>query len=886
MWNSERTMDRESVLAAAADWMRRRGWRTKLAKKARYEQSLFEHSFIELDVLLELLPILSRSEHYGLSESEQQILAVAVVSHDVGKETGEWQAYVAGQGPWTPHVLPDLTSRAVKDICNALDVQVGPQVEEVIGHCAAFHHNKPGRSDGAIFQAILSGGTDRFLALAHIVMGLDHFCSAGSAQDAVRTLRDDPAFGCHLVVSAHRLTLRGVSSALLHRAALSAFEANHWHPLLYFPDATVYAADALVSPSRPDLSSIRAHLRGLIEKVLERSLAPFVVGTPTGDALPKPELVSFDRVTDYLRVASQKIAPTSFGRKKSDDKRKTVERYLRLIGFTGDVSDEQIELHASRISKAQPEIMVFRVFKGLLDKRKVNSITDTAAARAEELYNELFGDDAWKSLQSLSTLMPHKDMTLVIDRYWGIGGTQVSHPEVQSVGELPDDVRMECLIKLLSSIVQTVASECGIKAPLDFQVNAMTDSFLADLLEPEEVRDICAIVNEQLEHYAKSKPFAGKDSAKAVYLCPICNQHFGPAESKKSSADFVDKPESHTNRAVSHGAFSTIMICRACYCERMLLHILLGERPREIITILPHHNLGPRRGASLIHGIKTWIEKSQQVMRGDAGKVDEGFSLSFTEETGKHVLDSDILSISPQDLVSLFSYRYSADKQRDRRNKALSRLKQEFDNDLNAVITACGIAFGSWEEALNALVDDSVDIQEFKQIRREVFSAEETIQLVSETPNLIFVPLTRAIATSNESEATTGLRRLFVCLVLSLVFDASVATRRVDEPMVTIEHLGAAYVPSIPTLRSLIGEQWISLDKAIAWLRAIGAASQLVSVTGFPVRNALFQVLSCDPAEALARRIDMAGESRLSMHHLRFIRELPFFRGSREEALL
>ena len=84
-------MDRRDLLERATRWMAARGWRGKLAKSREYEQSLLEHSLIELDVLLELLPILASARHYGLSEKEQRILTVAVLAHDVGKETGAWQ---------------------------------------------------------------------------------------------------------------------------------------------------------------------------------------------------------------------------------------------------------------------------------------------------------------------------------------------------------------------------------------------------------------------------------------------------------------------------------------------------------------------------------------------------------------------------------------------------------------------------------------------------------------------------------------------------------------------------------------------------------------------------------------------------------------------------
>lgn len=112
-------------MTRAAAWMQVRGWKRKLAKRQEYEQSLFEHSLIELDVLLELLPILAAPRHYGLSEEEQRILAVAVIVHDVGKETDAWQAYIRNPRPErrVSHVIPELTRTVAPELSTALGFQ-------------------------------------------------------------------------------------------------------------------------------------------------------------------------------------------------------------------------------------------------------------------------------------------------------------------------------------------------------------------------------------------------------------------------------------------------------------------------------------------------------------------------------------------------------------------------------------------------------------------------------------------------------------------------------------------------------------------------------------------------------------------------------------------
>ncbi len=64
-----------------------RGGQRKLAKRRRREQSLFEHTLIEIDVRLQVLPILAEKRHHELSHAEQRTLLVAVFAHGAATET-------------------------------------------------------------------------------------------------------------------------------------------------------------------------------------------------------------------------------------------------------------------------------------------------------------------------------------------------------------------------------------------------------------------------------------------------------------------------------------------------------------------------------------------------------------------------------------------------------------------------------------------------------------------------------------------------------------------------------------------------------------------------------------------------------------------------------
>ena len=99
---------------------------------------------------------------------------------------------------------------------------------------------------------------------------------------------------------------------------------------------------------------------------------------------------------------------------------------------------------------------------------------------------------------------------------------------------------------------------------------------MGDMIVPSQDMNPATLAAEQREAYGLSKPYMGGVGRRPTYLCSICNAAF--SSGTKAPADLVDKPESHTNRAVSHGGFDRLVICDTCRYERILRQLLLNSR--------------------------------------------------------------------------------------------------------------------------------------------------------------------------------------------------------------------------------------------------------------------------------------------------------------------
>ena len=137
-----------------------------------------------------------------------------------------------------------------------------------------------------------------------------------------------------------------MSTAFVHRAAQRAFEALSWKPLLYFANGTIYGRDMNDTPTMPAPEEIVQRLSSDLSVSLGGDVGRLMVGSPTGNILPKPDLFSFAESRNYLRIAFREIGPQSFAKKPMKDKRTVVLAYWKLAARDGDADDAALEHEA------------------------------------------------------------------------------------------------------------------------------------------------------------------------------------------------------------------------------------------------------------------------------------------------------------------------------------------------------------------------------------------------------------------------------------------------------------------------------------------------------------------------------------------------------------
>lgn len=893
-------MDYDSFRYTAIEYMLERGWKEITAKSKRFEQSLFDHTLIEIDALITLLPLLRETFDPPLTEQEEQVLLISTLAHDVGKELDEWQKYIKGERGFLSDVNRELAEKVVPQLAELFGFS---GMEEMLS--GVLLHMRNERTDANVMERVLFGGhtNPRWKTLADLVDAVDNLCSAKGLFAARDYLESRNILSRHIHTTYHLVQLRGVSTTLLHLAAIEAFSEAGWKPLLHYSNGTLYVSSAVANLNKPISAEIGDRLGEAIEGVLPRNMAELIVGSPIATMIPKTDLFDYRDLRVCLHTAARRINRANFPKKPESVRLKVVGDYLKLknddhsIVLTTDILARQTE----RIGAAQPEMCIFKFFKAALaedllgktvlpeseqlyaafteggEMKKPAQVTPQSVARSE--YDKVFGSGAYDDLQRTSTLMPARDMALTVDRFWSLDGSPFGVDGVEKIEYLLDyNQREAILIDTLMDIAEKVyAAIPPANRPVRATSHEIAQKFMVDMIYPSSELNLTELVQIQLHAYADTKVNAR--TAKGQHLCPVCNHAFeGGTEAK---ADFIDKPDAHTNRALSHGRSGKIVICDACKFERFLQQLILGSQVTDMIVLFPRMNIGHGNGQILKRKINEIWDRALLRMSEANPEPDAHLSLGLIYYPARELANQDVFRLAPSEIVDLITYRSSKDTAKKHRRELEKSLKEMYEvNELTVDLLneMWETSFATKDEAIEALLQNKVTDDEARQAVKAAFRLTPQFHIACQTPNMIFAPLTNPISVGKESDTNAGIRELYITLTLGLVLDCSVAIMKSGEVLNFEGGEGVARVPPVPALRDLIGSEWVPIDAAKKWLDAIGAAALLANDTAFPERSNLYAILKSPTVGHILRRIEQqksdGKQMQATMRHIRWLQTL------------
>ena len=767
--------------------------------------------------------------------------------------------------------------------------------------------------------------------MADIVDAVDNLCSAKGLFAGLQCVAEKTCISNHLHTAYHLVQMRGVSTTLLHRAAIDAFTECGWSPLLHYSNGTIYVASSATQPLEPSVDEIQDQMAERLREAMPDKIAKLIVGNPTSSIMPKPNLFDYRDLETCLSVAASRITRKSFFNRPESKRVEVIGKYLLLLeclienepksAFTEsnkkwkmndrpDIDDETLALQMSRIATAQPEMCVFKFFKAVLadgllgkqvtpeaeeiyadfaeggGKKKVPKVTPQSVARTE--YDAVFGEGAYAELQSTANLMPARDMAFTVDRFWSLDGSQFGL-DVPTVEILLDDTkREEILIDTLVDIANKVYTAIPVEnRPARATPEDFARCFMPDLIHPSPKLNLDELIAQQMQAYGQTKANARKE--KGLHLCPICNQTFDGGT--KAKADFVGNPEGHTNRGVSHGGAGQIVICDACKYERFLQQLLLGSQVADILVLFPRMNIGHSSGEALRKkAIQIW-EKASIRMTGDNPNPDQHITLSLTNLIARNMSKNnyDVYRLTHNEIVELLTYESTEDTKKKHRKVLDKELKEYFSTDelsVEDLNEEWATNFQTVEDAVQALTEGRIQDDEARRIQAKAFNLIPQFHIACQTPHMILVPTTNLLDSKKsafqkkvgknwESDTNAGIRELYLTLILGLSLDCSVAVVKAGEVITFEDSEGVAKVPSAPALRDLVGADWVSIEAAEKWLDAIGAAALLANSTEYPERSNLYQILKSPTLGHVLRRIEQKSENgQAYMYHFHLLEQM------------
>jgi hypothetical protein len=831
--------DPVTLRAALATHLGSLGWGQLWAKEQGGVQTLLEHSLAVYDVLVACLPFIAEDSYPRLTADEALTVLLAGVAHDAGKADPAFQMYLRHNGLPVEHVDADTIRGIVDGAARAAGIDLGPRIDDVVSG-AVLHEKRMRLGRGELVEWARSHVSLRWRKLADAVNLADSVASSPDVISAEDFLQRSPALTGRALVTAYHVNVRGVSTTFLHDATLRCFEGKGWTPVVHFADGTVFVGRDLSLPSPEE---IEAALRERLEELLrqQRDVLPgLALGNPLYDFLPNPHYVLRDNLRDLFEAAARKVAARSEIKPDAEAKYRTQWREE-----CRDTPLTPKDLVA--IGEVGPEACTFKLLKQIVEK----VLDDAGRERVRSACDSWLGVGAYDDILRQSTYMAVHDYVLSVRRWHRLPAEGTAGSLL--IGDLDPQARVERLRERIVDIVAKAIQTSSSPLPSDKIIQEWERRCLADLTIETSAPTREQVVRT-LTGYAEMK--AGGKRANSPLQCCQCATLILAGDADAPS-DALGNLGTFSNRRLAFAPSGSPPVCKGCTVDLTIGQLSLGSRVEVVIALIPRRSIGPAGAREVVCQLRELRHDVDRQLSPQTADLSRYLSVSLPAELLR-------AAGSGASLSECMLRPVSAPKTRKKRIEALEEaLKERLGDtglrDLNAQYAVAFDSVASLAEAIyvgqvSGSVRDDRDVADaVKAISHDVL-----VDFAAVTPNLVVMSLDRKLGGKDDSDADRALFGFGLAALFALEFGMATVVAPLAELRTALATRTGrtVYVPANAPARRLLGGDWVDLETARTWLRALQGAIALRERAG---ARSLLEVLSSPSAGFLIRRIEQNG---------------------------
>lgn len=713
----------------------REKWHLLLAKReATGSDSLLTHTLNVMSAAETVMKIIG-----GLSETETVEVLVGCFIHDSGKEDEKAQGVLSGR------ILGPLMHKGDRDrkISLLKEIDIDESLHDTI-IAIAMIMERPESSDQKIDIASTQAPAEKIWRIAQLADQIVSRKSLVNLEVKEGTLLAETLKRLGLNLSYHKVsTIRGIVTQLLHNGVTKAYEKHGWTPILYYPDGNAYiskGANTVFPDKKEILQNIKEEVESYINKIPPSELgASAFSGDIRISVLSSPEfLFRDDKCIEafWQRVESQRaIKEASFPKEK-----RKAQEWESLLTNKPNEDRAVIELKYKKIRAATRLTFVMKKIASCCEAEEPKSWRFFIQELQERFQTS---NDVEKILRKLANTTPPEQLVQAYE----------SLTKPTNMDEMNIEPLIDKLTKHFKEITKKLREFVSVKIGINsFKV---AEQLLGDLEIPF-LRDLRLESLEAVQRYRGGK-------VRGSVSCVLCGSRPVTQGTEpligEGVESFINLMKGGTRIGGTHKAW----ICSLCSLEAKIRLVFISSH-KETLLVLPQLNISESLRKKWDRCLKYLIDGMEE--------------LGLKPLKDRYWIDIVIGGRLNEDEKQILEDFVRRNTFKEARTKAISKwLEDRYSNidGMKAILASIITNVKDFEDAAIQMVEGKIQLPPaVAHEMEEDFRKRSGMHSSYVSPNYILVTSSFPIAQLEESETSAILRKVFIGLLLSRLFLASV----------------------------------------------------------------------------------------------------------------